>query len=176
MVLHFTGTEIQAFDRELPASCLVRNELNGWRRPDQVLFEKDGHVVHSDVDGARAYQPRPFPPGRWRVTGATGKARDSVYWPVFITTDAWQWLEYWSLDSEGRYDKPTGERFRGYGYGLHYARLKSGEGLIASRTTLGCQNILSFINAEWLGDRITLEFGAGTLIYIEVPPWDQWKV
>ena len=62
MTLHFTGKSIVAFGRMIPATCVVRNDLNGWRRPNQVLREKDGRI---QPDGT-PYQPRHSHPGDGR--------------------------------------------------------------------------------------------------------------
>ncbi len=171
MNIWFTGKEIQGFGGVIPVTCIVRNELNGWRKPDQVLREADGRI---SKDGT-PYQPRPFPPGRWQITEVTWKSVDSLYWPVFIKTDAWQWLDYWSLDGDGHYDKPGRGRFRGYGYGIHHARVESGKRLVTSNTTLGCQNVLSSDDARWLGEEVHMAMKAGRMVYIDVPPWKEWK-
>ena len=171
MTLHFTGKSIVAFGRMIPATCVVRNDLNGWRRPNQVLREKDGRI---QPDGT-PYQPRPFPPGRWQVTEVVDKITTSVYWPTFIRTNAWQWLEYWSVDERGHYDKPTGERFKGYGYAAHHARVRSAGALVRSNTTLGCINILEDKDSVWLGDAIRNVMGERGRVYINVLPFDEWE-
>jgi len=171
-VLSFTGKAIVGLGLTIPASCIVRNEVNGWRLTSEVLYEQDGHVRPTGTP----YQPRPFPCGRWLITEVIDKLPTSVYSPVFIATNAWQWLEYWQLDKDGCYDHPTGARFRARGYGAHYSRVRSGGELVRSNTTLGCINTDTPDDAVALGDVIRRVMGARERVYLDVPPWPSWEI
>lgn len=172
--LEFTGKKLRGFDGAVPATCIVRNDLNGWRKPNQVLRELDGHVK---TDGTGTpYQPRQFPAGRWEITEVVWMPVDSLYWPVFIRTNAHQRLQYWALDEKGNYDHPTGKSFRGTGYALHYARVKSESGPVPSQTTLGCLNIPAPNDVEWIGEQLAEAMGQRVRVYVNVPPWDTWEV
>lgn len=172
VTLRFTGHEIIGFDRWYPTTCVVRNELNGDRRPDQVLMEKGGRVVKS---GGTPYQPRPFPAGRWQISEVVWMPLTSIYWPVFIRTNAWQYLDYWEIDENECYSRPTGKRFRGHGYGIHHARLDIGGELVPSSTTLGCMNVLDPEDAHSLGEHIVVAMGRHQHIYIDVPEQKERK-
>jgi hypothetical protein len=171
MIIQFTGSKIQGLGHAVSATCLVRNELNGWRLPNEVLREKDGRISR---DGT-PYQPRPFPRGRWRIVEVVDMPVDSLYWPVLIRTNAWQWLNYWHLNENGCYDRPTGKRFRARGYAAHYARVKSGGELVRSNTTLGCINATMPDGIVRLGGEIRDLMDAGKRVYIDVPPWKKWE-
>lgn len=121
---HGTGN-LRALDRDIPASCIVRNELNGRRMPDQVV-----HIENKDGSAGPPYQPRVFPCGSWHVLGASPR-EDPYLAPYFISTDAWQLVDEWRVDDNGRYRDPVGQ-MPDYGYGLHTS---------TSPTTLGCIKI-----------------------------------
>ncbi len=165
MTLHFTGKSIVAFGRMIPASSIVR-----VRESHEVLREKDGRISKYGTP----YKPQQFPPGNWEITAVAEKPESSLYWPDFILTNAWQWLDYWSVDEQGHYLGPTGERFKGYGYGAHHARFPSGGKLIPSRTTLGCMNT-SANDARWLASEIRIVMSLKRRVFIHVPRWEDWE-
>ena len=170
-VIHFTGKRIKAFNREINATCEVRNEQNKERKPHQVVITQGQTVPH----GA-PYQPRKFPPGQWAITRVVDMGIGTEYWPVFMDTAASQKVRVWDLDEEGNYYGPLLKWITGRGYGIHHARWNPGGGYRASRTTLGCINILSPDDAMWLGGRVRDAVGEGLRVYIDVPPWDVWEV
>lgn len=173
MTIQFTGRELLAFGKCIPADCVVRNELNGWRKADQVVVTMGQTVPHG-----LPYQPRPMPPGVHDITRVTDCAEDgpeAAYWPVFIDTSAVQRVRVWDIDEEGNYYGPLYKWVTGRGYGIHHARyLKDGQ-MVPSNTTLGCINIASPDDAEWLADEIRCAVGVRKHVYINVPPWKKWE-
>jgi hypothetical protein len=123
-MLAIAGTE-----RRFPISNRVRTIRDGTR--------KSYEVVLSIPDGL-PYDPRPFPPGRWRVTGIDWQKDRGfdprTYGPVKIRTDAWQWVNAWDLDGDGDYLRETPRRVKDFCYWLHYS---------AFSTTLGCIRLAS---------------------------------
>lgn len=169
MILQFTGTKILAFGRAIPASCVVRNEENHWRKDDQVVVTMGQTVPHG-----LPYQPRQFPPGEWEITRVADCAKDgeeAAYWPVFMDTDATQMVRIWELDDEQHYYGPLYRWVPGKGYGIHHARYSKAGQMVASNTTLGCINIASSDDARWLGDKVREATGR---VYIDIPPWNKW--
>lgn len=101
-------------------SNLVRNELNGWRKKDQVIRS----IPHN-----KPVYPRQFPKGSWKIYGVQ-YTNDPVFAPVKILTDAFQVLPVWTLDEDGNYGEKTIELTRDSAYWFHYSK--------NSKTTLGC--------------------------------------
>ena len=130
MKLIFTWKEILVyFDHKLverfPASCKVRNELNGRRKEDEVVYTypASGH--------RKPYYPRQFPSGIFRITGVE-YTYDPEYAPVKIKTNATRDVFTWDLTVDGKYWQPTGRIQTDAAYWLHYTD---------SPTTLGCIRI-----------------------------------
>lgn len=169
----FTGKRLTGIGDDIPATCIVRNEVNGWRRSDQVVRTTPGTAP--DRPGV-AYMPRPFPPGAWTVTGVYSMSKDSVFWPYFIDTDAHQVLSVWETNADGTYGRPTRETFEGVGYGIHHARYNDRRGLVRSNTTLGCINILDPTDAERLAQDIKAIRSRGTDVVFLIPSWSTWEV
>lgn len=169
--IQFTGKRLLAFGREIPATCEVRNEQNGERKANQVVRTMGQTTPHG-----LAYYPRQFPPGMWEITRSVEMGKDSEYWPVFIDTAAWQMLRVWEVDEKGHYDKPLMRYVKGRGYGIHHARWNPGPGMVPSRTTLGCINILNPDDAQWLGDEVHQAFGLRQRVWVNVPSWKDWEV
>jgi len=167
--MHFTGTTLKAFGREIPATCVVRHEINGWRRPGQVVKTRGQTVPHG-----LAYYPRPFPPGAWEVTRVEDMGARSPFWPVFIDTNATQRLTVWDLDENGHYKSATNRQITGRGYAIHHARYRKGDELVPSNTTLGCINILDPTDASWLAEEICVAFGFKYSVWLHVPAWSEW--
>ncbi len=170
MTIQFTGRELLAFGRSLAASCIVRNELNKWRKSDQVVITLGQTTPHG-----LPYYPRQFPPGEHQITRVADCAKDgddAAYWPVFMDTDATQMVRIWSLDDDGNYYGPTYRWIRGWGYGIHHARYSKAGQMVTSKTTLGCINILSSDDAQWLGQEVREATGR---VYIDIPPWNKWR-
>lgn len=104
----------------------VRNEQNKQR-----LLHVAREVVYTMPAPGKPYMPRPFPKGTWNVMRPEMRT-DEYKAPWFIPTDAWQWVDVWSLDSKGGYHLPTDDSVKDYGYGLHAS---------TSPTTLGCGRV-----------------------------------
>jgi hypothetical protein len=169
-LIRFTGKRLIAWGEELDATCIVRNEVNGWREPWQVVYTMGSTRPHH-----LPYQPRPFPPGTHDITDIADMPLDSVYWPTWIGTDATQELTEWELDDEDMYRRPKRYTIIGQGYGLHHARYKKGRQLKASTTTLGCINILSPDDAKWLGQQIREAMAYKLSVFLDVPEWEEWE-
>jgi hypothetical protein len=131
--------------------CAVRNELNGER----LLSEKPVFSELEDGSDGVPYMPRLFPLGTWTIKAIIPK--DNPYEaPEFISTDAHQTVDEWSL-KDGHYGEKIGT-IEDYGYGLHNS---------TSSTTLGCGHIIEVQDREDLvaaikaarkdGDTVTLE-------------------
>lgn len=176
MMMYFDGATLEAFGKNINCTCIVRNDENKRRKgPDDVLFERGGHIVGHD-DGGRPYQPRRFPKGSWEITDVIWPELNSVYWPVILKTEANQPLQYWKLDNQGRYKEPAGDTFNGYGYWIHHARYRHNGELIDSSTTYGCLNVLSVEDMIWLGEKVHEARGFRQRVFVNVPPWSEWKV
>lgn len=166
----FDGRSLSIFDRDIPASCIVRNHENGQRRADQIV-----RTMGSTTPHGIAYQPMRFPMGMHKVTRAIAMPDDSVYWPMYVATDAEQMLEVWDT-KDGQYLGPSGSMINGKGYGIHHARWhKPGVGLVPSRTTLGCINILDPADALWFGRKVKALLREGADVKLWVPSWETWR-
>ena len=169
MTLPFTGREFFAFGRTIPATCVVRTEVNGWRKRHEVVLTGGQTTPHGV-----AYYPRQFPPGEWEITRVVDMGADTAYWPVFMDTAATQTLRVWDTDENGYYS-PKMKWITGRGYGIHHARYSKDGVMVKSNTTLGCINIASPGDAEWLGEQIRGAIGMRQRVYIDVPKWADWK-
>jgi len=109
-----------------PASCKVRNELNGQRKKDQVIY-----TVNKKP---KPYYPRQFPSGIHKITEIEwvkkGTKRYEQFGPVIIKTDATRQIFTWDIDREKNYRKPTGEIQIDTGYYIHHTH--------KYKTTYGC--------------------------------------
>jgi len=141
-------------------SCVVRNELNGWRPlpykdpADEIVRAITEENILTDIP----VMPRPFPVGKWEITSVEDR-HDKYRKPFLILTDAFQELDEWELTPEGGYDKPSGLKVKDYQYGIHFSE---------SSTTQGC------IKVHEIGDLVRLvqsccrEFDQGETPVIEV--------
>lgn len=171
-VLHmrFTGRELLGFDRKIPATCKVRNEENGERSALQVVY-----TMGSTRPWGLAYQPRPFPAGVWDITEVAPMHHDSEYWPFWIGTNARAEYPEWSVVND-RYGEPLERTFTAKGFGIHHARYLFRGELMASRTTLGCINILDPLDARWIGEEAQEAMASSWHIKAIIPPWSEWKL
>ena len=170
LAMRFTGKAILALDRVIPATCIVRNELNGWRQADQIVRTHGSTVPHGIP-----YQPRPFPPGQWNITNVSDMDADTEFWPRWIGTEAYQTLDAWILDDRGRYLCPYDFTIVGRGYGLHHARYRKDDVMVPSNTTLGCINILKPDDSKWLAMKVREFLGYRLPVFIDVPEWNEWE-
>lgn len=169
-IIRFTGSRIVAWGREIDATCIVRNEVNGWRQPWQVV-----RTMGSTRPHGLAYQPRRFPAGTHEITRVLDASPESVYWPYFVDTDATQELHAWELDIQGMYVKPMSQTFTARGYGIHHARYHKNKRLVPSNTTLGCINIIDPEDAEWFGEQIREALGHRLHVLLDVLRWESWE-
>jgi hypothetical protein len=138
-LLVVTGGDVTRIE----ASCIVRNEINGWRKPHQVVHAISENNVETDFP----VQPRKFPKGQWKITAV--EPRDNIYTkPFVIMTDAWQLLDRWKLDDDGFYEHNTHLKWPDYQYFLHYSPYK---------TTLGCIRIHQINDLYWLANKVKSE-------------------
>lgn len=152
---------------EYQCTCIVRNELNGWRKEHEIVA-----FVPPGERGAYPYMPRPFPLGLWNVTRVV-KTDNPEYAPYFIRTDAVQELDLWETKinrDTGRkeYLKPSGVKAVGDGYGFHHAMFFDGEQWRDSNTTLGCGNIKNINEARYIGTKIQSWLDAGHPVKVRV--------
>lgn len=142
---------LDALGRKIPCSNLVRNEVNGLRKPNQIVksITKDGGV-------GVPYMPRDFPCGDWRVLSVTPTS-DPYMAPFFIGTDAWQFCDEWEI-KDSKYNRIIG-RVPDYGYGLHFSN---------SPTTLGCIRIIDRNDLADLVEAIKLSWTAEESVEIHV--------
>ena len=143
-----TGQSITQY----PASCKVRNEINGQRKKNQVKY------TLPETGESKPYYPRQFPSGIFEITEVMYTA-DPEYAPVKIKTTATREVFTWDLDREGDYWQPTGKTQTDTCYWLHYTD---------SSTTLGCIRIGNPQDAMSLAAIIEAELKNGNKIMLEV--------
>ncbi len=121
MIIIFTWKEIIVKNElseiaRYPASSKVRNELNGQREKNQVIY-----TVNKNP---KPYYPRQFPSGIYKITDIEWVKKDTnrykEFGPVIIKTDATREIFTWDLDREGNYWKPTGKTQIDTGYYIHH--------------------------------------------------------
>jgi len=96
-----------------PANCNVRNELNGKRRKDEVVY------TLPEKGKPKPYFPRAFPGGIFEITGIE-YTEDVEYAPVKIKTNATREVFTWDLNTEGKYWEPTGRTQIDTCYWIHF--------------------------------------------------------
>lgn len=140
---------LKAFDSDIAISCIVRNEVNGWRKKDQVVYS---------LPNKKPIQPRQFPKGLWAV-GKPDVRTDPYLAPFFIPTSAWQYMPIWELDNMKCYLRETKNKCKDVGYGLHYSE---------STSTQGCIKIMKKYDLLWLVNMIKNHQSLGDVIMLEV--------
>ena len=154
-LLILNGTTVIA---RYPATCRVRNELNGKRLKSQVVrtFPNKGK--------SEPYYPRTFPSGIHRITAIewlTNEKEIEKFGPVKIRTDAWRKVFTWDLDKKDNYHKPTGSTQIDTEYHIHHThRYLTTHGCIRGGKT----------EAQMISIAKILEqtFENGETIYIEI--------
>lgn len=132
------------------ATNLVRNELNKRRLRDEIVYT---------IPGRKAYFPRNFPIGKWKITGIVehlDPVADSYLYPYFISTDACQEVDVYSV-VKGLYGEKIGTEMDS-GYGIHHSD---------SSTTLGCIRVVEESSLRWLVDVIRPLMDEGVYIVVE---------
>lgn len=109
-----------AFGKPIPYTCFVRNELNGLRKMNEVVYS-----VQSDGSKGPPIMPRTFPVGTWKL-GFPALRSDPLLAPYFCPTDAWQELDEWAVENRGTasvpemwYTEKTGRKVKDFAYGIH---------------------------------------------------------
>jgi hypothetical protein len=134
----------------MDVSCLVRNEINGWRpnpkkKPaDEVVYA----ITKNNTRTLTPVMPRQFPVGIWKITTIENRF-DRYRKPFIILTDAFQELEEWKLDGSGGYDKPTGDKILDYQYGLHFSQYNTTQGCIKVHDVKDLMRLSKSINKEF---------------------------
>lgn len=128
-------------------SCNVRNEINGLRKPTQIVRT----MPHNNP-----YMPRIFPKGVW-IIGIPEPRTAIDRAPYFIPTNAYQFLPVWDI-ANGAYVQPSTLQDKDEGYGIHFSEYE---------TTLGCVKIedknalltlvQDIVNAQRNGDIVYFE-------------------
>ena len=157
MKLIFTWKEIIVLNgiteiARYKASCNVRNELNGKRKKNEIIY------TYPQTGKPKPYYPRQYPSGIFKITGIE-YTDDKEYAPVKIKTDAIRKVFTWDLDREGNYWKPTGNIQIDTCYWLHYTGYK---------TTLGCIRIDNISDALSLAHIIEPVLENKDHVYLEV--------
>ena len=121
--MSYNGTSISAWNR-------VRRLAEGTRAKDK----RTDVVKTSPLSGEPTpYDPHYFPNGTWNITAINAHpAEDTYLHPFFISTDAWQTVNTWTLDPDGTYGQETSQTQEDSAYGIHFS---------SSNTTLGCIRI-----------------------------------
>ena len=141
---------LTAFESTIGISCIIRNEINGWRKKNEVVYS---------IPDNKPIQPRQFPKGVWAVGKPDARTGNPYLEPFFIPTSAWQDLPIWSLDGNKCYLKETANKVKDKGYGLHYS---------TSTSTQGCIKINKKYDLLWLVNMIKNHQAAGDVIMLEV--------
>lgn len=142
--------EMVAYGKTIPVACKVRNELNGLRKPNEVIFS---------IPDKKPVYPRTFPKGVWNVYKPLPRPNEPYLAPFFIPTDAWEYLPIWQLDGKGQYGMAMKYTTRVEGYGFHYS---------TSNTTLGCIKILKLDDLLFLVERINDDLANKKRVTVEV--------
>lgn len=138
---------LKAGEAQMRAWSKTRNELNGLRpNEDRVKSGNPDVFFITRQDGSKgpASMPRPFPAGRWTITGINAhpdKEHDGYLYPFFIATDAHQPLEIWETDGNGNYLRNTHILEEDYAYGAHFS---------TSDWTTGCIRVATEADIRWL--------------------------
>lgn len=146
--------ELEGGTKSYIATCDVRNEINGRRKPNQIVKT---YPITSSL-GRLPYMPRRFPTGLWRVKPPIW-TDDIDYAPVKIPTDAMRRVLLWDVKS-GKYTIPNGQHQDDAFYHLHFAR--------DSKTTLGCIRLHSAEDAEDIAKLVEWYQGKGQEVWLEV--------
>jgi hypothetical protein len=150
--MHVYGDKVEPWD--VRVSCLVRNELNGWRKPNEVVYR----ITRDNIESHDPVQPRQFPNGIWTIEWIEPRV-NRYQRPYYIQTNAYQMLSIWELDENGRYKKETNILKPDYSYGLHFSE---------SNTTLGCIKIHIMEEFSVLLDQLWQELKQGIKPILEV--------
>jgi hypothetical protein len=150
MKANLTLGELKAFGKTISVSCVVRNEVNKWRKKHEVVYS---------IPDEKPIQPRTFPKGTWAVGKPDARDGNPYLEPFFIPTSAWQYLPIWELDNNKCYVKASANMTKDKGYGLHYS---------TSGSTQGCIRISKKADLLWLVGQLRDHQANGDVIMLEV--------
>jgi hypothetical protein len=118
-----------------PSTCKVRNELNGKRKPNEVIYTTPKSGM------PKPFYPRQYPSGIFKILSVdwlTDPESIETFGPVLIRTDATRNVYTWDLDVNGNYWTPTGNLQLDAGYHIHHThRYKTTHGCIRGGETEG---------------------------------------
>ena len=144
----------------MDVSCVVRNELNGWRpNPSkdpkkEVVYGITEKNILTDIP----VMPRQFPIGKWQITGVEPRYQEDRK-PFVIITNAHQELDVWELGKNGGYKKNTNRSFNDWQYYIHCS---------IWNTTQGCVKAMDIDQLMRLITQIRVEFSRNVFPIIEV--------
>ncbi len=116
-----------AFGKTVPFFCFVRNELNGLRKMNEVVYS-------TNEDGSRGvpYMPRTFPVGTWALLMPAPRSNPLLA-PYFCPTTAWQIVDEWAVEQrdDGEwYTGKAGGQVKDYAYGIHCSTAHESDGCL----------------------------------------------
>ena len=154
MVITFDGEYLKVtYEGEqilnLMANCVVRNEVNGWRK---------FHEVVKTYPRRLPYMPRRIPSGVHKIISVEW-TDDPEYAPVKIRTDVERKVFVWELDRLGNYSRRTDQTTIDTGYLIHYT---------TSKTTHGCIRANSEREVAKLATIIECRLRAKEDVFLEV--------
>jgi hypothetical protein len=126
-VAGFPNPIMTAFGKPVPYTCFVRNEVNGLRGMNEVVY-----AVNADGSKGVPVMPRIFPVGTWELKMPALRS-DPLLAPYFIPTTAWQFVDEWEVenrDGVAWYTKPSGRKVKDFAYGLHCSTARESWGCI----------------------------------------------
>ena len=144
----------------MDVSCVVRNELNGWRPNSskdpkkEVVYGITEKNILTDIP----VMPRQFPIGKWQITDILAR-KDPTFAPYAIVTNAHQELDIWSLNKNGGYKSKTMRSFTDWQYYIHCS---------VWNTTQGCIKAMNEDHLVRLVSQIRVEFAKNIFPMIEV--------
>jgi hypothetical protein len=153
LLLRFYHNEntLEVGEKAYKATCLVRNELNGWRGSDEIVKTWPLNRIRSP------YYPRKFPTGLWEVKRPEW-TDNPEYYPVKIPTNAVRKVLTWSTEN-GKYEAVKGTQDDSF-YHLHYASNSS--------TTLGCIRLDSAEDAVEIANTVIDSLNKSEDVWLEV--------
>ena len=143
--------ELEFLGKKYKATCAVRNELNKWRKPNEIV------ETMPMVGAGSPYYPRSFPTGVWEV-GTPEYTEAPAFAPVKIPTNAARRVLLQNVVG-GEYAGENGETHMDQAYHLHYAA--------DTNTTLGCIRLDSAEDAMNIAKKVILELCRGK-VWLEV--------
>lgn len=120
----------------IPCSCNVRNEMNGKRSMDEIVYTMPNH---------KPYMPRIFPKGTWEV-GMPEERDTPELAPYFIPTNAFQMLPVWNTQNNS-YVSESAELDKDMAYGIHYSEYKNTLGCIKVRNKADLEQLVKVIKS-----------------------------